>query len=711
MHHYLHAFFARSYDRYPWLESSRDRRFILGAMVLIVLAGLFNYQARNDQWQFWQAHPHIFFVDDKPLVSTTDAGYFLSLARDYHEDTQLLEERRFYPDGTEAYKTANPPANSESKTATPMLSVMISGLGHYFFDGDLLTASNLMLPITAFLTAIAVAGLFWSIGYPAEGAIAGTGFGLSSAYFVRTSIGRIDTDQLVMFFLAICIAFMFFAAREQSFRRQIGFVMLAALATRLFEWWYPQPLFIIMLPLLAGAAIYTHHLNIKRAVAGVAVFVLITGPVAFIFGFWNFFLQLMERLFNLQISTQGSGSANNLSFPNIFSTITELDKINIIESLNLMTSSSVLGAAGAIGFFSFVIIKPKQGLIFLPFVLIGFLSVYLGNRFSFYGTPFIWFGVAWLMLSGVRYLCHRHAPREAFSRFNHGAVLISAACGVIFVAWLSLGMSFRPTIPQPSFSAPLVAHFSAIKKLDQDSGGGGIVGTWWDYGYLLHYKSGMATIHDGGTQGSPKTYLVARSFIHQDPTELVQTLKFISTNGSAGIAKNLNSQAMLFEAIDQASMPEKPLYIMVTNQMTNWLTAIAQLGLHDIAKGTPPSNLHLSGYRYHHLNCTRIEANELQCQNNLIDLARGTVNGKPVLNQVVETLNGHVKNAHQYSHQGTFVLHLSRLTSGEQQISLVPLPTWNSSFNKLYKLGLYDQSRLELVMDNYPSMRLYKILR
>ena len=45
------------------------------------------------------------------------------------------------------------------------------------------------------------------------------------------------------------------------------------------------------------------------------------------------------------------------------------------------------------------------------------------------------------------------------------------------------------------------------------------------------------------------------------------------------------------------------------------------------------------------------------------------------------------------------------------RLVLVPNPLWNSSFNQLFHLGAYNQDHLELVIDNYPTARVYRVLQ
>lgn len=703
-----------SFDKYSWLQSSKNWRFLLAATVLIMVAGLVNYDTRQNQWKTWTENPDVFFTNGTSLVSTTDAGYFLSLADDYRRGGEApnFDQHRLYPDKTDAYLRANNPDYSGpddaglSATDVPMLSAIIAFTGDMFFDGDLIKAGNLMLPISALLTAFALGAMFWAVGFPAEGAIVGTGVGLSTTYLMRTSIGRIDTDQLIVFFLAISLTFMFLAASQRNLSRQLGFVLLSALASLAFQWWYSQALFIVLLPLLAGVAIYCSQLDLKRASIGTGVYILATNPLVFFPAIWTFIEQVFSRVFGISLEEKSTSSTVNLSFPDTFSTITEQSKINLFQTLEFMTSDARIGAVGLIGFIIFIIVKPSRGLVFLPFFMIGILSVYLGRRFAFYGAPFIWFGVAWLTLSIARLAADKFITKTKPTSFAKDGVVLAVALATLLT---TASISFLRYVPQPSFSAPVVKSFADMKHISNN--GDGIMATWWDYGYLSHFKNRMSVLHDGGTQTTPRTFLIARAMVGPNQHQLTQILKFISTEGSVGIEKNAASGQALGKAILGAGMPDKPLYIMVTDQMGAWITTMAKLGLHDTVNNLSPSNSVLNGFGYRSLRCEFLSIDKFECRNGLLDLAHGTLNGKPIFNATVHTLDGKIIKQKQHDNNGLFVLLVGRLSNGGYKLTMVPQPTWNSSFNQLFELGVYDETQLELVLDNFPAARVYKVLR
>ncbi len=720
----LHALKTRFafVEKITAIQSSMDTRYLIGAGVLILLAGMINYDTRQNQWEHWQANPNIFYAEGQPVVSTTDAGYFLSYANDYANDVKVdvFDSTRQYPERTTAFirDVKNLPVQTDTPDAPrsahnyPLLSVMIAELAALSFDGDLLTAANAMIPITGFLTAVVVGLMFWAAGYPAEGAIAGTGFGLSTSYLVRSSIGRIDTDQLIVFFVALTITFILLAIRSRDLRHMLAYILLAALSSMIFSWWYTQSIFVVLFPLMAGVGVFAARLDWRPALMAFGAFVIATNPIDYVLAIQTFAVTFVKKFFGISFSsapTEIAAPVSTLSFPDTYTTITELARVDILATLQFMTSNTIIGVIGFFGFIVFMILRPSKGLVFLPFFMLGILSVFVGRRFAIYAAPFVWFGAAFAFVSLSRvaavYLNKKGMAKNPLSFAKDGTVLVCSGIAVIFTAMIS-NIEY---IPGPSFSSPVVHTMGQMRALNnQDEG---VIATWWDYGYLAHYKSDMATLHDGGIQDSPRTHLLARGFISDNPDEMIQIIKFVGTEGNYGISEHSADLATLNTAIARADMPEKTPYILVTRQMSGWFTTIAKLGLFNTETGQYPSQQVLNGFHFYQFQCAPDEANKLRCREGLVDLNHGTLDGKPLIQKSVETLDGKIVNFMDYDNNGLYVLLISRNSNGGMTVKFIPRPTWKSAFTQLYELAVYDERRLELVIDNYPHARVYKILR
>ena len=85
----------------PWLVLPSGRVYVALILLLSMAAAFANFHVRSQQFNYWQSQPDIFFVEDTPLFSTMDAGYFLGIAQSLsRQDTPHdFEARRSFPDG------------------------------------------------------------------------------------------------------------------------------------------------------------------------------------------------------------------------------------------------------------------------------------------------------------------------------------------------------------------------------------------------------------------------------------------------------------------------------------------------------------------------------------------------------------------------------------------------------------------------------------
>lgn len=707
------AFHQKLVDR-PWLYSTPDWRIAIGAGLLILLAALINFDMRDRQWAAWQEAPGLTFVDDTPLVSTTDAAYFLAQAEDLmnEEPSRAFAEARLYPENTEQYILENvpeaeiDPPHEISFFDVPMLSAIISWSASQFFDGNVSMAGNAMIAFTAFLTVIAIGGMFWMAGYPIEGALAGLGLGLSSVYVGRTSVGRIDTDQMIVAFLALSLMLVLMTAREKKLPYMIGFALLAALSVKMGLWWHSSTNYLVLIPFLIFLSTFMIQQNWKRALLVAGIFILAFNPFEYVITIFGFVFKVLDVTLRIEASPAET-SALNLVFPDTFRTITEQARIDLTATLRSMTGHAAVGYMGLIGFIIWSVVRPSRAVVFFPFVILGLLSVLVGRRYALFAAPFIWFGVGWLVMTAGRYIVSHPSLQEKLPQTGRDFVTLGLGVLMLLTASMMLNTTF---VPRPTFSKEVTKTFRDLGQLaGPDSG---IIATWWDYGYYAHFHSGgMATIHDGGTQNTPRTHLFARGLVSQNPGELIQITKFLTTRGQAGIEQNGSSLDDLNQAMAQAGNPDKPLYLVLTNQMMGWAGSIATLGRFDPVNGQYlPQDVMQRQYTVIDLKCKQAGDNKLNCNHGLLDITHGTLNGNPIIEKIVLTENGFAKGSDNRNSNSPYILLISKLGSGTK-LQLVHRVLWNSSMVQLFERGLYNKDRLELVLDQYPTARIYRIIR
>ena len=166
----------------------------------------------------------------------------------------------------------------------------------------------------------------------------------------------------------------------------------------------------------------------------------------------------------------------------------------------------------------------------------GFLSPLFAlkgsNRFAMYLSPFIGIGFGYLferVASAVKEKISQSFPKEFFYLLGTVAILITIL--------ISNQDSFK-FLSKPKITPRLEADFL---RLDSLTPKGSWIWTWWDYGYAIQYLGRRATFHDGGAQGSPKTYFVATTFSTAFPEVAHNVITAVSNIGATGIKKLLES--------------------------------------------------------------------------------------------------------------------------------------------------------------------------
>ena len=260
------------------------------------------------------------------------------------ESVEDFDTKRLYPNLAIAYPSSN---DSHSLRDRPLLSVLLSRTSEPADVTDLVTNANLMIPIAAAATALMIATCFGAAGYWLEGTIASLGGGLSSAYLMRSSIGRIDTDQLNLGFLYLLFGLAIFAGRASSFVQRLAWSIGAGVCANLFYWWYSKTELIV----IVAAALLWMFICYRRGFLGtlvcISIFIAMSG-----IGFVN---PLDSNYLASAISD------GNFIFPNTFQTITEVRSVSLSQILINATGSLEMGLVCLLGLFLFLLREPGYG--------------------------------------------------------------------------------------------------------------------------------------------------------------------------------------------------------------------------------------------------------------------------------------------------------------------------------------------------------------
>ena len=173
----------------------------LSFIILFVLLAVFlNVNVRVDQKNAWISSANNIGFESTLSFSTADAPYFLGLGTSIHEkgSTTPFQQLRLFPNNSPEFNTQWTEKSTKDGTLLPqILSTLATGPN----ISQVLDAGHSLTFLSAVLTTLMIVFAFGAAGYWGEGAIASIGGGLSIAYLMRSSFGRIDTDQLNLGFL------------------------------------------------------------------------------------------------------------------------------------------------------------------------------------------------------------------------------------------------------------------------------------------------------------------------------------------------------------------------------------------------------------------------------------------------------------------------------------------------------------------------------
>ena len=749
----------------------KNNVWLFGAVLLGVFA--VSVGVRYQQFETWKQTPVAYFVGERPMMTTLDAPYWLRLAREYNEGVYRQKNGlRGYPESTDVFQEQGVPkryrdiadedgdkhigialteAEDEGKQIgiaraevryrdVPLLSYLIARLAP-FFDFNYYLAGTLLIPLLASLFILPLAYYFFRIGVPLSGLLGGLIGTFAGGYYMRSSIGRIDTDMLNLFFPALAALLILLAGRSKTERGVLLYAIGAGLSLFLFHWWYGKAGFLLVYFMVLVFYLFVQRVRFQTILLSSLLFVLCAEPGPFMKGTGTIEVFLKDY-FTIAVAREVlvDNGTTPASFPNTMTTISEVDHVPMEEVLRRVLTNTTLDWLGLLGFFGLAVFKWRVLLPFLPMLALGLLSFQSSNRFIMYLAPFIGIGLGWLLQLGIEgvfyFLPQMHtdntdkkviAAKEGTKIIHQkgtphlkqpkgneltgkqadvlGArwirqIVLYLGMGVFF--WLISGQTAISFVPGPSIHPRLYATFLEVKKRVTENSA---LLTWWDYGYAITDATGLATFHDGGgLQQRPSTYFTARGLISDAPEELYDITQYLATEGNRGIAENNTSPEVLLAAVRNPKLkPWDPIYFFFTADMTGKYGAISKLGSWDIVNGgSKPRG-------YQNLACNKITNEEMNCRGAKIDLKAGKINNHVALKRIVFIRGGKVLREQEFGHAQGYTLQL--LVSGQRivEVQLIDEVVFRSNYNQMFLLGRYAGELFEETYNAFPFSRLYRV--
>ena len=700
-----------------FLESFQKRDFgLLGLITIVVLTLIVSFLAfksRDDQWNVWSQNKEIAFFNGSPLLSTADGPYFLDLSKSVKVGMSIssYNERRFFPEYDKEFRDKN---NKTELSEPSFIEISLLPISINFFsklfNGDLLKTANLIIPYTAFLTVLSITLFFIVLGFGFEGTITGLGASLSQSIFVRTSVGRVDTDLLNIGFFYSILTLIFLSIRSNDLKLKIFFISLCGLINFLFTWWYQHPGFIFPFVLTIILLQFLYKTSFKISISQIVLFLIFSGPSYVMRSAHSISSFIGEFL----LFSPPETSTKVLKFPDTFQTITELQKLDFFEYFRIVIGegSEWVGILGILGLIFFLFLNSKKSAVLFSAIIFLLMSVFIGKRFAIYAIPLYWFGFSYLFISIMLFLSklinlkrlNSNVFRFLISTSTTIFLIIICVTNSLSMCENNLFFNCKPKyIPKPSFSSEITTAFDSLKSNNFDRRS--VIVTWWDYGYWLNFFSGLSTVHDGGSQRSPKTYLVANSLTSASIEKSYNTINYIVSSDLETVYRDSKHDYEIFlKKISDSQPINRPVYLFLSRDMIRWWSTITYLGNWDIIKGNEQNKT-----IFERIDCKPKSQIEMQCGNSTLNVNTGSISNGNQLDKLVITQNGELIRDFDYRNKKGEVSMIIEIIDNKRFFYVVHPKTLESTFTKLYFQGLNDNKFFKLVQDGYPLYRIFEI--
>jgi dolichyl-diphosphooligosaccharide--protein glycosyltransferase len=635
----------------------------------------------------WESYRSAYYLDDVPMVTTVDAFRWVHYAEDLLDgkyDTAEKDALMYYPDGAERLKPF------------PLLSfflILVSEIkGVNFFE-----AGIRLIPFLAGLFAIPLAFFFYRLGYPSAGLLGGITGGFSATYFNRSTAGRIDTDSLNLFFLFFTPLLILLAAERKKKEHLFVFAALAGLSQLLFQFWYHHAMFILIFLFIFALTLFLYKHPPRLIAISSAVYLLFSGPMYIYDG--------IRHLIDLVIFYMFTPEEQAGGYPNVYHTVTEASKLGIGEVLkNLFVNPAV--AVFAFALLALMAYRLNKKVVPLaPIFLIGLMAFVSSNRFVMFLAPFMGIAYGFLVDTLVRLI----PEDKKFSLIlkNSAGFIVSAVLVLLLLQpakVAGLRAEFHAAIP-PSIPTPLYSTFNILRDfLPKDSA----IYTWWDFGLAIEAQARLATFHDGLSQNTPKTWLIARSYL-LDQERMSKNIAYIANNGVDELKEiSLKEAENIVDSYD-TPLKKENVYLFFTEDMIAKFGAIHYIGSWD--NKTLQADPSIRQFR-----CREAATGEVDCGSIKIMKSVGLIytndpnNKAPIPVKTIAELEGGALQSERVTDFPNGYYTVLAATGGSVKAAyIMGENAYKSSFVQLFILGKADGDKFEEVVNLFPLMRLFKV--
>ena len=506
---------------------------------------------------------------------------------------------------------------------------------------------------------------------------------LNLIYFVRTYIGKYDTDFLILFFVFLIIYLITLSIENLRYTRKgVYFIILAGITYLFFRWFYYKPIFsYIFLFSLSVGFLSFYFKNLKKYFKNF----LITFFFLFIFllpdiskGIYGIIQKTKTYVFKEDIS---SFLPTN---PEKF--VTELQPMNLQQVIESTVANPVIFVLSLLGLLLLFIKKFKYISVSIPIIILGLLSIKAGNRFIIYLAPFIGIGFGYFAYEFFSFI-KKYFNKPIFEKLF-----------IAFLIFFSIPANTFFIKIKPAVSDEIYKDMLFLKDITSK---GSFLWTWWDYGYILEFLSRRGTYIDNGNKDVIKNYCIARSFITYSEEEAFKLISFI-TNHKREKYKNLKFEEFRKKVFSYKEKPKNSVYIPIFNKYLyyQYLYMIGMIGSGKKEFNLPAFKVFKECKKEGNIyNCGNILEIDENLKINML------IKGKNIKKVVA------VKDENRFdlenNKEGNLILEI-RIKDNKAYFTLVETIFYKSIINRMYFLREKFKN-FELVYDDFPYMVVYTL--
>ncbi len=646
-------------------------------LIFLIGVAVISASKRYGEFAYWKKHKNIYFVDNTPMMTTLDAYYWLRYSRYVKNGTyKKFDKLRAYPQGRSA---PQPP---------DMLPWMIGKLSKAFKSTVYYTGIYL-IPILASFFIIPLGIYFYLNGFTVAAILSGFIATFSFSYYVRSCIGRVDTDSLNLFFPFLASLFIYLISTVKKEKFIFAYSALAGLSMLLYSWWYYQIGLIAVYFVFFALFLIAQKLKPKTIAISLLLFIIFVNPVTFAHSFKGV-ATFMSKYGSVTSSVKHAAS---VALPNIKKTITETQHESLSATLKFLINIPWVAFLGLAAFVIVAILNWRNFIPILPLFFLGMLVFRSSNRLAMYLVPFVGAGLGMIIDYILKYIRLKELHRT----------LVSCVAGFAMFFVLS-GSTAYSYIPGPSIPGDLYSGFKIMKRIMPK---GSAIYSWWDFGYAYMDVAERATFHDGGVHGGWITYLIARSIVKPSQEDLYRTISLLDHGNLKKITtlgkdkKNLNDILVLLNSYNK-KVKNKNIYVVYTRDMIGKFGAMNFIGNWDFMRK--------KGFYdgFGEIRCSGYANGILMCGRYRINIKNGLLN-KTNLNRLVVINNGKVIENMEVDNRAKYFAEILMINNRIFKVYILDKNVYYSNFNQMYLLGNYNKKLFKEVLNYFPTVRIFKV--